>query len=321
MLLRRFATDDERLVMAAREAPHEARPTSVRKACAEVGFYAIPTEELDPQAREDHDPEVAERVLAGVESATSALLDELTEGRLPQDEDDRITLALFAALQMTRGWQFRRDLDDMVNASAMREIRARTDDARVRAFLRDRGDAYDDAAVRDFHERLRTNPPRIVMGHGSVVQTSVQHAVEQVLPVLLTRPWHLLRFDRPLLLTSDAAIAPWSPPSPAGTPSPALMTARAVFLPVDRQTCLAFGSTGGDRVEQARPARAKRINLAVASAATRWVFHHPDDRPLDHLVVPPPTVLVDELVDRVLEPGGIVREKRMFVRRVPEPQP
>ncbi len=321
MLLRRFATADERLVMAAREAPHAAHPLTVRRACAEIGFYAIPADDLEPYAREGHDPEIVEQTLSGVEGAATPLLDALCAGQLPEDEDDRVTLGLFAALQMTRGWQFRRDVSEAMNASMQLHLRERITPEGVRDFLSERGDPHGEAHVQDFLDSLRRDPPRLVTPDSVLVQESVRHAVEIVLPLLLSRPWHLLRFDRPVLLTSDAAIAPWSPPGPPGAPPAALATARAVFLPVDRRTCLAFGSTGGERVEQARVARAKRINLAVASAATRWLFHHPDDRPLDHLDVPPSTVLVHEVMERVVEPGGLVRERGMLVRRVPEARP
>lgn len=115
MYLKNFATADEKLVMVRRENLAFARPTSVVAACREAGFYTIPTEDLEPDAREGHDPEAVEKVLASIEGKTAPLISAiLTTDTVPQLENfDRYRVAQFAALQATRTWAFRRDFVEL----------------------------------------------------------------------------------------------------------------------------------------------------------------------------------------------------------------
>ena len=46
MLLRPFADDNQKLVMVSRDDPGQVTLTRVRTACAEVGFYTIPTDDV-----------------------------------------------------------------------------------------------------------------------------------------------------------------------------------------------------------------------------------------------------------------------------------
>jgi hypothetical protein len=57
MLLKRFADANEKIVMVSRQAPAKAIITKAATACAEVGFYAIDTDDVEDTHRAGHDPE------------------------------------------------------------------------------------------------------------------------------------------------------------------------------------------------------------------------------------------------------------------------
>lgn len=110
LLLRRFADADERLVMVEREDPDHVVPTKVRTAAAEAGFYRIPAEDLEEHAQAGHDPELAERALADLESAAGPVIEGVLGGTLAIGDWEKYRLSQFAALQLARGWRFREDI-------------------------------------------------------------------------------------------------------------------------------------------------------------------------------------------------------------------
>jgi hypothetical protein len=57
------------------------------------------------------------------------------------------------------------------------------------------------------------------------------------------------------------------------------------------------------------------VNAQVATQAHRWIVHHPDDRPLEDIVVGPRTAWGDELVS--VEEDGRTRRELWIHRRLP----
>jgi hypothetical protein len=122
----------------------------------------------------------------------------------------------------------------------------------------------------------------------------------------------------PLLLTSDNPVGLWTTARDGEQPSHGASTAQAIFLPLDRQTALAMVHRGTDAVATPGSVRARVINLAVASGAERWIFHHPSDRPLRQLQLPPRADFVNEIVN-VTRTGDDVRELHRLTKRAPLP--
>ena len=125
LLLKRFASEPSehgQLRELDRADLPSAHPTTVRKACREAGDYRIEAEDLEEWAREGHDPEIAENALGGVEAEAGALVEDLIAGQLPRTDADRFHLALFVALQATRGWQFREELNQIGTVQMRQEL-------------------------------------------------------------------------------------------------------------------------------------------------------------------------------------------------------
>jgi hypothetical protein len=79
---------------------------------------------------------------------------------------------------------------------------------------------------------------------------------------------------------------------------------------------LAFAANGEDTVSYPGATRARQINLSVIEHAHRWIFHHPDDEPLQEIDIPPLKAIVSELVNVRKNSDGTVEEVHHLGRRV-----
>jgi hypothetical protein len=107
-------------MMIPRRPPHQRRGVSVAKACAEQGFYEIAAGDLEESHRAGHDPEAVEKVLASIEGTVSRIMADILRDGFPLPEERRFKLSLFTALQVTRGWRFRSEMNEL-GTSAMRQ--------------------------------------------------------------------------------------------------------------------------------------------------------------------------------------------------------
>jgi len=159
------------------------------------------------------------------------------------------------------------------------------------------------------------------MGHGRLYLLGLSSfrshcgtlSISSILSYFLRAP-HLLRFDEPLLLTSDTAVGLWSPASQAPR-SAGVDNADVVFMPLDRCSALALIQKGRHVVLDVVPSLADQINLAVIDHASKWIYHHPDDHPLSRIELLPPPVLAEQIDDVELGPNGAVRVKGRLVWR------
>lgn len=310
MYLRRFADANERLVMVPRLDLTKRIPVTVNNACNEVGFYEIPAQDL-VDAAEDHDPEVAEGLLADIEGAANTATAEILNGTFPPSDTSRMHLSLFMAVQFTRGWTFRKDLSAMVDLSWPLWLQSVTTPERVKAFLDKTGQRSRPQDVEAFVAKT-TGPdgPRVVPRQGNYVSQMFQQSIETLLPSIFRRCWRLLDFGEPMLLTSDEPIAVLQP---TGTPVGPVL-APALWFPLDRSRALAMTPDGTEGVVPSGRVRAATINQIIATQAHRWILQNPDDHLLDALALGPRTALVEELVD-VRVSGDEVRELRRFIKR------
>lgn len=326
MYLRNFADESNKLTMVARDDLSRTHTVTVNNACNEAGFYTIPTEDLEPHARPGHDPGALEKTLANLEGTTVPIIDQIVTTRtLPSLDDrtleqgldapwDRYNLAFFVALQMTRTWAFRRDLNEFIDLGARLHTNVLTTDDRIAKFLARSGKPFRAQDIEAFRERLLgPNRPKLRFGDSRITQVAVEFAVEYGLPELFGRTWHLRVFDDPVLLTSDAPVT-LRTAGPPGTLAPGVVNASAIYWPIDRRHLLAFELSNRvtDRVDiHADPRRAHMVNRLVAAQAERWIFHHPADRPLDGLDLPPRPQLAEETVHVVAGRGEVRVTKRV----------
>ena len=282
-------------MMVARRPPHRGRIVSVANACVEQGFYEIAADDIEESHRAGHDPEAVEKVFASIEGTVSRIMGAILQDGFPLPPEHRFKVSLFAALQMTRGWRFRKEMNDLGTfAMHQQERRCCPITSATGCAAGEKPTRADSVAA--FRERvLGPQGPRLVMGQAFAVQESLRMALEQITPHLFLRSWRLLRFPDDLLLISD---------SPVGnrTPSPGVggLVGRPGLLGRRRQcehglpAAEPADRTGDDHAQGARrgnrsgPTRARQINMALIHDAERWIYHHPSDHPLDGIEVPEP---------------------------------
>jgi len=116
----------------------------------------------------------------------------------------------------------------------------------------------------------------------------------------------------------------WTPvPPSADCPSGqdfavGVANASIVCLPLNRRTALAMTMhKGPDEVIDSGPTRARQINMALVHDAQRWIYHHPDDHPLDGIDIPELAVFTDEIVAVHDSADGTRREFHRAIRQAP----
>lgn len=311
MYLRRFADSRGQVVLASRRDTSVQHRTSVGRACREVGYYEIPTADLEEDARPGHDPEAVERLLSQIEGAANLRLAELLDGGCPPTPEIRFRLSLFFSLQMTRGTAFRRTLDELASAVAPTWLDSEFSEENIRQRLAERGEE----ATQVFVDEVRAfvtgpNGPRPEFRQGHYVQHALAHAL-QLQEHLFKRRWRVLEFETPSLITSDEPVAVFVGNSrlPMGPAN-----ARAIWVPIDRQHALAMTLTGSEGLVRSGATRARRLNQLVADQAQRWIICHPEDSALIPRDIGPRTEWRDEIVGRYLD-GTEVHEQHILAPR------
>ena len=315
-LLQRFANEDGQLRALDRTNLESVHLTSVTKACREAGYYRIDDEDLEEWARDGHDPELVEKTFSSIETDAADIIANIVDGKLPHTEADRLHLALFVALQVTRGWQFREEVNQIGTLRMREELRNRREElaAKARTWLRRQGRPAKPEDVEKFLERvLGSDGPKLVINDAVRVQVSLGYALHTVAPMLMQRHLRILRFDKPSLVISDAPVGNWAPGENRAV---GVGNAALVFLPLSRQVALAYGAKACAADTVAGPTRAAQINFLAVDGAIRWVYEHPADRIVESLDIPADRPhWVTEFVAGVDEPGGFRRELWQHVRR------
>jgi hypothetical protein len=291
MMLRRFAHNDKRLRVVLREDPSKTFNQSVDKAAAEIGFYHVPLESIDPEVRDTYDPEGIEEAFSKLETVTSPIFSALTKGGMPRTDKERYHLALFVALQHTRGWRFRKSLVEIVNYSARHRFDPEDRDlqARFKEQLGSHGKPNDLEKVKDLIRECRDAPWKLSAPKQNLIKYSLSQA-DDMARSPMGRSLRIFRFEDTPLLTSDDAVGLWSPDS-SEPRSAGWANARGVFMAFDRYAALGYMSTGKDRTGFSNQFWARHINLSIADRAERFIYHHPDDNPLADIILPSPAKL------------------------------
>ncbi len=304
------------MTLAARDAPHRSFGAAVSRACAEFDFYEIPAADVDLPDDAVHDPEVVEKAFGEVESPA---------GNPSSSVCEKVPFRPAGGAVRARPVRGRADHPRLAVPGADGGAghcahATRGADAGVRGGSRRRlleaGEVTDEVAARARADEVLGSAWRVRPPKSLLIQEGLRLALAVAAPHLETRRLLLMRFDEPVLLASDAAVAPWSPPDLSDV-LPGFATASKLFMPVDRSTCLVFAGPGKDEAVRSGRHQAARVNRAVAGKASRWLVHHPADRPLDGLTVPPRAQLVWRSLRS--EPAGRGPEKEtgvyVWVRR------
>ncbi len=310
-MLRRFAQNDKMLRVVLRGDLSRTFNQSVDKAAAETGFYHVPRESVDPAVRDTYDPEGIEEAFSKVETVTSPIFSALAKGEMPETGEERYHLALFVALQHTRGWRFRKSLVEMVNHSAHHHFDPEDKDLqdRFKEQLRSQGKPNDLEKVKALIRECRDAPWKLNAPKQNLIKYSLSQ-VDEMTHSLMGRSLRIFRFEDTPLLTSDDAVGLWAPDR-AEPRSAGWANARGIFMAFDRYTALGYMSTGKEHTGFSNPFWARHINLAIADRAERHIYHHPDDDPLASISIPPPAK-IETIYDAAtyLEDGRVKRSGR-----------
>jgi len=292
MILRRFANSRDQICMHPRGGDGPPYLIAIRKACSEVGFYEIPTDDVAEDYQADHDPEFVEHILADIEGTANQIIADILSGDYPLDPRRRFKLTLFLALQMSRGWSFREGMNQVAQ------------------------NVLEQAAQARFPEIASSELPTITASKAFAIQHSLRVGVEVLMNYLYFRTWRILRFDTPCLLTSDSPFEYWAPPDREDDGPFGVGNAPIVFFPLDRATVLAMSqSVGRDQTVRSGLTRARQVNYSVAVEAQKWIMHHQDDAPLTGVRLPPLGRFVSEYVHETVSNDGEVRQLFQIIKR------
>ena len=298
-LLRRFARDGQ-LGLTDRGMRWRTL-TSVERAARVGGFYTLgqeipiaaedeaEVERLAPLAdilEEGPDgghflgPDSVEKLLSLVEGVSKPSIDRLVSGPWPPSTEDRMSVALFVAMQLTRGQLFREDVDGMIRATQQAMIERNPDHYRKR-WREIKGDEGLGDPLPDAIEAL--NGLTLVQDNklGLMLASSMK-----TVPWFLARSWRLLCIDDPNFVISDEPVAMWTRRD--GPSAHGVSTADLIYVPVDARHCLQLAKAGSPLLPEARvdgTAKIRQANNTVAANAHRWIWFHPDCAVLDDLVV------------------------------------
>lgn len=282
--LRGFA-DGEKITTV--ELPGDRSYTQpVRKAAAENHLYSLPGH---PDGAD-----VFEKALSQLEGDVASIFADIVSGTWPLDEESRGTLAYYVALQMARGPEQRRNMENLARQATRMEI-GYGGRAGVKGWAKKNlGLDVDDAtAARLWDEAMRPEGPPIKISAAAHIEQTLEIA-ESLFKYLSGRPWSLVRFDKRSLILSDAPVGLVRQPDEEDSwMGVGVMTAWGITFPLGRKLGLLMNDptylmdhdvpvektrAGNFDFEQAgTTAMEKLFNEQTAASASMRLFYHPDD--------------------------------------------
>jgi hypothetical protein len=207
-----------------------------------------------------------------IEGPAAGAFRRLQDGLFPPLKEDRFHIARYMAAQLLRTPRARAAIHDFVDLST----KVRVINSEPGAY----GPSWDEVTKLNW---------RVVVGadeHAlAIVDQLDMHAA-----YLFSLHWSVVVFKRSSLLTSDNPVAMWRDgvnDDPFGI---GVATADEFWFAVNRRCALGLSAIPIPAPElRLAPNRTLAINInqLLANGAWDWIFHHPDDNPLDGVVLPP----------------------------------
>jgi hypothetical protein len=211
----------------------------------------------------------------------------------PPSARDRGELCLFLAFQLVRGRHTRRTVEQLGDLWARSQVPPHTDDQAARRFLQARDIEPTPEVVGQIMEfSAHLEELEFVPDPNEHLRVMSDLALE-IFPLLLERPWRLIEFDGPALLTSDEPVVTHfrNAPQRLGRHG-GLALADEIWFPLDLRRLLVLGPRGEFSKREGRlqmpVAEAETFNLSVAAGAYEYIYTHPDYDFLSGLDLPAP---------------------------------
>lgn len=225
-------------------------------------FYLVPASDGNGELTD-----VVEDSLGELETeAAKAVREVVDEGTWPIPADARERIAAWIAMQHLR-------------APRARRVMSEVDRLLVDATRNAGGPQRTIADQTGEDERIAYRTPH------------VQSMLEAFLPAtrsIYDRGWHLIRFTRKALGTSDTPVTLMPIPGADENTPFGLTSNDGILVPLDRRVALMMIEEPGDSVLRGNARTAKKFNHLVALSAQELLFHHPDDDPFCGIQLPEP---------------------------------
>lgn len=280
---------------------------SITNASVIKDFYTI----ILPDGSES---DAFERAFIEIEGAAAEAVRITTSGIWPLPPESRLALANWIALQHLRSEDIRADQSAMT-AQMVRLLVGISGKAALRQVI-------EKAEGRTLtEEELDWEWKDITKPGGPDLTPDVNQHMKLLLSMLdgTTRliydcHWTLYKFSRRVLITSDHPVSVVEKPGqPVG-----LATAEMFFAPLNRKLALTIRPRHRlpleirsipDVVYPGSTLLARTFNKETAARARRYIYHHPDDSPLQELHLPAPETRLGPTASNI---DGLIREEGLF---------
>ncbi|MFJ8057167.1 DUF4238 domain-containing protein [Streptomyces sp. NPDC096142] len=281
--LLRFA-DQQKQIMRVRLEDGSSRKEPVKRSTVVRDFYLMET--ASGEWTDEFEDALSELENAGIQ-AIRAIVD---EDKWPPTPEHRMALAKWAALQHVRVPAVRQQGDEIADFLLKLNIAVKGK-PQIRQVMEERlGRPPTEEEVEARWQQLSDFGSYSVKQHANAHMKLIGELMPRAAAHFHSRAWGLCRFERRALVTSDCPVA--LVPSADAHPDDGvgLATAAGFLLPLDRRAFLVInGEEGEDYRLRPHTSLARSFNQKIVFDARLSVFHHPEDSPLEGLVLPKPT--------------------------------
>jgi hypothetical protein len=238
-----------------------------------------------------------EQAFSAVEGVAAEALAAILAGTWPIDGSRREAMSTWIALQHLRSEDVRTGQTEMnadmirlvVGVSGKRALRQVIERADSRSLSEEELNWEWEDLTKPGGPNLRPN----IAEHMQVL-TSLMDGTSRY---LYDCHWSISRFTRRALVTSDHPVSLLARPDREPWDSVGLLTADAFLVPLSRRTAITIQPpenlpSEGHRIRDfehpGTTKLARSMNQHTAGHARKYVYHHPDDAPLDGLYLPDP---------------------------------
>jgi len=272
--LRSFANARGQLLVERRDRS-KSYFTTVKCAAKRHDFYKMETDGGDSFA--------VEKALGKVEDLAAPVLKRMIAGSLPSNEDEREAFASFVALQFLRGIDNRAAAENLMMWAGRFVLKNLTPEMVADTIRRT---VNREPFPGEVDEHLEYAETEDVVGkhlkpHPNYTITMSLQAMEGCARIAFARTIRLLRWNEPMLLTSDTPVALYSSKPPPPMMGLGLGTADQIVLPLSRYTAAVLYAPHLKQPETIWEDPELRfstmVNYLAAENAMESIFVHPDD--------------------------------------------
>ena len=283
-LLAGFA-DPAGQLMAERRDRTRRQLVLVDAAVAELGRYTLASARADAPA--------LARLLAESEALAAEAVQRITAGTFPPREPDRAALALVLAVQLLLGRYHRAEagrvaaLVGQLIVSTIEDAETTDEESEEAESEEAETEGSDDAVSEAPQAAPDTGAPDVMLPGRPAVGRSLA-SLPALARQVAARTWQVVRFESPVLLTSDTPVVLWAPSAAAKVYQVGLGASHEVRVPLDARHALivARHAPAGEIMRDLGERQARALNRTVAEGAVEWMYYHPGSDPLEGVELP-----------------------------------